>query len=250
MTASLRSNQEWNRLAAADPLHAIASDKGRRRHQGTAWTSDQFLAKGAVLYGLVRPLVLRTADRGSAVDIGCGAGRLSRQLASDFARVIGVDVAARMIAMAEDLNRDLPNVEFRVGPGGALPVESESANLVFSLQVLQHVDPEALPGLLQDVARVLKPDGRVLVHIPRSHWRQRLTAATRLAGLRRSVTRAALAAKPDLDVSRWPWVVSQYHTYPAGQVLGWFEAAGLRHVEQHEFRPGKPHSAVYFATKA
>lgn len=249
MTAVPKSNQEWSRLAATDPLHAIASDKGRRKHEGTAWTHEQFFAKGAVLYGLVRDRVLAGANRTTAVDIGCGAGRLSRQLAGDFARVIGVDVAERMVAMARDLNRDVPNAEFRVGAGDTLPVDAGTVDLVFSLQVLQHVDPPVLPRLIRDCHRALAPGGRILVHIPRTHWRQKVGTIVHLAGVRRLVTRVALSIKPDLDVSRRPWVISQYHTYSVDTVLRWFADAGFTRVERFEFRPGQPHTAVYLGTK-
>jgi SAM-dependent methyltransferase len=244
-----QSNSEWQRLAGADPLHAIASDPGRRRQQDRAWSTEEFFAKGVTLYGLVRSLVLRIADRRRAVDLGCGAGRLSRQLATDFASVIGVDVAPQMVTMARELNRDVANVEFRIGSGDTLPVDSVSSDLVFSLQVLQHIDRDVLPRLILEMARVLVPGGHVLVHIPRTNWRQRFSAMVRLASIRRVMTRLAVSIKADLDVSRWPWVGSQYHTYQPDTVLRWFRSAGLSNVEQLEFRPGNPLTTVYFATK-
>lgn len=77
---------------------------------------------------LDRPLLNRLAegvrDRGLVADLGCGPGHVARYLHERRVRMLGIDLALRMIEWARKL---LPEIEFRVGdmrtlelPDGAL----------------------------------------------------------------------------------------------------------------------------------
>src|ERR1700754_1724826 len=86
------------------------------------------------------------------VDLGCGRGDSvdAFRAAEPSVRWIGVEVADSEYATRED-------VELRVFDGVRLPFEDASVDVVFSKQVLEHV--ERPHELVPDVARVLKPGG-------------------------------------------------------------------------------------------
>jgi ubiquinone/menaquinone biosynthesis C-methylase UbiE len=87
-------------------------------------------------------------------------------MAADFAHVVGVDVSDGMLAVARS---HLPeaNVELRLGDGVTLPVETATADGVFSAHVFQHFDSLDLARKnFSEVARVLKPGGTMMVHLP------------------------------------------------------------------------------------
>jgi SAM-dependent methyltransferase len=99
--------------------------------------------------------------RGSAVEIGCGVGRICLALAErGFERVIGVDISAEMIARAKELVRD-DRVSFQHGDGATLqPIGDGSADLVLSFTVFQHIpDPDVIEGYIAEAGRILKPGG-------------------------------------------------------------------------------------------
>lgn len=110
----------------------------------------------AVEHPALRAL-LPAADGLDVVDLGCGEGALSRQLAEDGARsVLGVDPSARMLELAENRTVD-PRVRFRHAFAEDLRLSAGCADLVVSSLALHYV--EDLAGLLARVASWLRPTG-------------------------------------------------------------------------------------------
>ena len=94
-------------------------------------------------------------------DLGCGTGQVSAALAPFVARIIGVDASAAMLQAARKRLHGVDNVELRRGDLEALPIDDDLVDAATLMLVLHHV-PE--PGnALADVARVVKPGGRVIV---------------------------------------------------------------------------------------
>jgi ubiquinone/menaquinone biosynthesis C-methylase UbiE len=98
--------------------------------------------------------------RGLAVlDAGCGTGYLSRKLHDRGARVTGIDLAERMIAVAR---ADHPDIDFRVDSCTELAtVEGSPFDLVIANYVL--MDTPDLEAALRAFARVLKPGGSAVL---------------------------------------------------------------------------------------
>jgi SAM-dependent methyltransferase len=97
------------------------------------------------------------AHAGTAVDLGCGAGRHSVLLAGRCDRVLGVDVADRMLAVAR-AERSRPNVTYE--RGGVLDVRG-TFDVVLSVHTLHHVGPPA--AVLPHVRSLVAPGGTVVV---------------------------------------------------------------------------------------
>jgi arsenite methyltransferase len=110
-------------------------------------------------WGLPRP-----GER--VVDVGSGTGMDSMVAANAVGaegRVVGVDMTPEMLerARAGAQEAGIPNVEFREGLAEQLPVDDGWADLVISNGVINLV-PDKL-GAYREVARVLKPGGRVQI---------------------------------------------------------------------------------------
>jgi len=103
-------------------------------------------------------LLVSEADR--VLEIGCGVGRLGRELAPRCGRWIGADISENMIAIARERTRHLPNVEFTALTRTALDAfPDNSLDKVYSHAVFIHLDKVDLFLYLQEIARVLKPGG-------------------------------------------------------------------------------------------
>lgn len=99
------------------------------------------------------------------LDVGCGPGNITRDLAARVApgRVVGLDAAADVVATAqadaEAAGDD--RVTFTVGDVYALDLPDASFDVVHAHQVLQHLSDPV--GALRELRRVVRPDGLVAV---------------------------------------------------------------------------------------
>ena len=108
---------------------------------------DQFLE-------LVPPPGRRT------LDLGCGEGRLSRDLTRLGHAVVAADASEAMIAAARKAD---PGIEAHVADAAALPFADGGFDLVVAFMSLQDMDD--LEGAVAEAARVLEPGGRLCIAI-------------------------------------------------------------------------------------
>ena len=97
---------------------------------------------------------------GRTLDVGCGEGRLARDLAALGHEVVGIDASPTMIAAAREA---APELELDVADAAALPFADASFGLVVAFMSLQDIDD--LGGAIREAARVLAPGGRLCLAI-------------------------------------------------------------------------------------
>lgn len=103
---------------------------------------------------------------GEVLDIGTGPGHLPLMVcaAIDDARVLGIDAASKMIAIAERhrlASEFADRIEYRIGDAKALELEDQSFDTVYSNTILHHI-PDPIP-FLSEAFRVLRPGGALLI---------------------------------------------------------------------------------------
>src|SRR5690349_23870274 len=92
------------------------------------------------------------------LDIGCGEGRVARDLSQLGHRVVAIDGAPSMIAAAREADRE---GRYLLASASALPTGDAVADLAVAFMSLQDVDD--LEGAAREMARVLVPGGRACV---------------------------------------------------------------------------------------
>ena len=109
------------------------------------------------------------APEDRVLDVGCGEGVCTAELARAGARPIGVEVARAALERAHARH---PELDFRLAPiDGPLPFDDCTFEVVWASEVIEHVADTA--RWLSECRRVLAPGGRLLVTTP-SHGRLRV----------------------------------------------------------------------------
>lgn len=99
------------------------------------------------------------------VDVGCGAGRTTRELAALGATVLAIEPDP-IQAVKNRETEPAPGVTFFEARAESLPADSGSMDGVFFFRSLHHVPIDAMEAALAEAARVLKPDGFLCVMEP------------------------------------------------------------------------------------
>jgi ubiquinone/menaquinone biosynthesis C-methylase UbiE len=94
------------------------------------------------------------------LDIGCGEGRVSRDLRELGHRVVGVDQSPSMIAAAREAD---PEGEYVEADAAALPFEDGSADLAIAFMSLMDMDD--MRAGVRELARVLEPGGLIVASV-------------------------------------------------------------------------------------
>lgn len=97
---------------------------------------------------------------GKVLDVGCGDGRFVAMLDGD---VHGIDMDERGIAFAQLL---AGKTKLSVVSGEDVPYKDSTFDTVFLIETLEHIPPNDIPRVIQEIARVLKDDGKLVITVP------------------------------------------------------------------------------------
>jgi SAM-dependent methyltransferase len=155
---SARLRDAWDQRARENAKHYIATLQPE-------WTDADFFASGeSTVDGHIRT-DLENICQGKdpkqmrVLEIGCGAGRITRALANMFGQVYAVDISGEMVSRAKDALRDHSNAHVYQNNGIDLaPLPSEPFDFAFSLYVFQHIPSyEIIESYISEVSGLLRP---------------------------------------------------------------------------------------------
>jgi ubiquinone/menaquinone biosynthesis C-methylase UbiE len=154
----MNMKEEWNKRAKEDAFHYVSSFRKE-------WDDETFYEWGEIQTQRVIDEFLKALNIDPSelvvLEIGCGAGRMSRALASRVKRVFAYDVSEEYILVAKEKNSHLNNVIFAVNDGVSFPeINNESIDFVFSGWTMQHMPTrETVIKNIKEIGRVLRNGG-------------------------------------------------------------------------------------------
>ena len=149
---------DWDQRARENARFYVAS--GRED-----WTEEEFFRSGEmtveeeILTDMINISQGKTPREMKVLEIGCGAGRVTRALAALFGEVHAVDVSGEMVELARRALAGSPNAHVYKNNGMDLSVVPElSFDFAFSSIVFQHVPSrEVIENYVREVHRLLRP---------------------------------------------------------------------------------------------
>ena len=168
--------------------------------------------------------LVRAIGGGPVADVGCGPGHTTALLRELGANAFGIDLSPAMIEIAR---REHPGVRFEVGSMTDLELADDSLAGVLAWWSLMYIPDEAMPGVLGQFHRMLRPGGLLTVgfHV----------------GDESTVERSG-----DGDQ---PMQAEAHHRQPS-RVADWLRGAGFTLEAQHLLNPDEPKpGAILFARR-
>lgn len=201
------TDTDWRKLGRDEPYFGVLSNPRFLRANLTAEALDEFFASGVADIGHYRALMEQKFGAfapASALDFGCGVGRLTAALADMTGDAVGIDIAEGMLAEAR--KRARPGLAF------AQELPERSFDWIVSIIVFQHIVPERGYDLLRALLARLAPGGGVTIQLTvfRDARHAAVAGGRLVLGERIETidTRAALAALPEGEMVMFDYDLS------------------------------------------
>jgi len=153
-----KMRDDWDQRARENAKYYVATANQQ-------WSDEEFFASGEstvaeeVLTDLINVCQGKDPRKMRVLEIGCGAGRVTRALAKIFGEVHAVDVSGEMIERAKTSLADFPNAFVYQNNGKDLDVvPAQPFDFAFSSIVFQHIPSrEVIENYVREVGRLLAP---------------------------------------------------------------------------------------------
>ena len=153
-----KMRQDWDARARENARHFVAT--GRED-----WSDEEFFRSGEkavsedILTDMTNICQGKDPQAMRVLEIGCGAGRLTRALSNVFGEVHAVDVSGEMVELARRAVADRPSVHVYQNNGCDLSViPAKEFDFAYSAIVFQHIPSrEVIENYVREVHRLLRP---------------------------------------------------------------------------------------------
>jgi SAM-dependent methyltransferase len=162
----------WEEMAQENPLFAVMTTDSMAEAPSTDFTPeqrDELFRKGRKLFARhLRKLLAKRVQPPEAwlvAEYGCGVGRILNAAIEAGYRCAGIDISPTML---EHCRRLVPRVEalYPLDGHGRCAMPSESARLVFSFAVVQHIASlKNFVTAFDEMCRILQPGGILTVQV-------------------------------------------------------------------------------------
>jgi SAM-dependent methyltransferase len=155
-----KMQRDWDERARENARYYVNTER-------QDWTDDDFFRSGErtvdeeILTDMINICQGKDPGQMRVLEIGCGAGRVTRALAGRFGEVYGVDISGEMVRQASLALADRPNVRVLQNSGKDLSVLGDLVfDFAFSSIVFQHIPSrDIVENYVREVHRLLRPGG-------------------------------------------------------------------------------------------
>lgn len=124
------------------------------------------------------------------LDVGSGHGYIHKYLLDFGCEINGIEVAKEVLPLAKKLN---PRADYSYFDGHSIPFKKSNFDVVIAISVMHHVKPDNWQNLVNEMRRVLKPGG-IIVIFEHNPW----NPITRYIVANNSIDEDAILLKPNI----------------------------------------------------
>jgi len=163
------TDKYWQFIGAEDPYWGVLTHEKFAKDNLTREALDEFYASGKHHVDVVFQTIHKHIDEdfvaGSAMDFGCGVGRIVIPLAARCRKVVGVDVSAGMLERAKErcVASGFSNVRFVEGDDQVSGI-TDTFDLIHSFIVFQHIDADRGSAIAERLLQLLNDGGVGVLH--------------------------------------------------------------------------------------
>lgn len=107
----------------------------------------------------------------TALEIGCGTGRMTEFIARDFKKVYAIDISPTIIIKGQERLKDILNIEW-IETDGIHLIKGIKVDFIFSYTVFQHCTLEMIIANLKDIKELLSNSGIMKIQVRGREIRQ------------------------------------------------------------------------------
>jgi len=162
MPENLDSEQQVQEDQYEFPYHYIPSFEGGFSQARHWWWGFRYLGGIEVLFDTLSEMNFERL-----IDVGCGDGRVLRELSEKYpeADLVGVDYSERAIKLANVLN---PDLDLRAANIRTADFDARF-DVAAAVEVLEHIPPDELDSFVASISDVLVEDGSFIATVPHSN---------------------------------------------------------------------------------
>jgi SAM-dependent methyltransferase len=226
------SDGSWEEWGKQNPYYAVLSDDKFRRGNLNNELKVEFFDSGRVHIEKVLATVVKhfgtMTSQKSALDFGCGVGRLVIPLAQIFTHVVGVDISPAMLRIAEQncLEYGISNVDF-VRSDDELTRVTGKFDFIHSFIVLQHISVRRGEKIIGRLLDRLNPEGVLAIHFP---LKCKSSAIRRFIDFLRKNCMPLLVLANIGQRKRWDEPFMQMNSYDLNAILALLSKHGIKDV--------------------
>jgi 2-polyprenyl-3-methyl-5-hydroxy-6-metoxy-1,4-benzoquinol methylase len=159
----------WERWGRQDPYYGVLADE-KYRKENIGNTSEDFFESGHLHLSNVLQEIEKhfgPVPKTSALDFGCGVGRVLIPLSKEFNNVTGIDVSKPMLdeAARNLAERTIGNVDLLESDDDLSKLGDKRFDFIHTYIVLQHISPERGYVIIRNLLHHLSPVGAFFVHV-------------------------------------------------------------------------------------
>ncbi len=230
-----KTDHDWERWGATAPYYGVLSINRFRPENLDADAKEAFFASGerhiSAVFSRIESMAGKPFRPRTALDFGCGVGRLSIPMARRCDSVIAADVAPAMLAetMRNCELHGIENLEAEVSDDRLSRIPA-NIDLVHSFIVLQHIPPSRGEQIVAELANRVSNDGFLALQFYvrcNSHWLVRTLVRARYLLPPANWIRNLFKSRPLREQAM------ELHVYNLPKVLRTLRQAGFPEVEMH-----------------